>query len=384
MKMRFVSFLAVAMTVVLVLAGCSSASPVNSSSAAPASESASAPASASASDGYKIGFSNYNNEISWRTQMEAEFTYAADEYKKEGVISDYYVYEANGDQSKQIADIQDLITLGVDAIVLPAITADGLNDVLEEAMDEGIVVVNFDNNCSASVSCKITVSDYNHGYVSGTWLGDQLIANGKEKGNVIILRGGAGTSTDANRYQGGYDSLVAKCPEVKIIAEEYCSWDYATAKTTIETLLATYSQIDGVISQGGAMTQAAIDAFNEAGRELCPMTGEAGNGFLKAWIDNSSKGFKSMAFNNPAYSSKIALDCAITLLGGKSIEDCVSMISSDYQIEPELSNDKTINLAFDPVTLDMAKELYDSKLNDDFWPGTYLPHEVLEKIFPVK
>jgi len=42
-----------------------------------------------------------------------------------------------------------------------------------------------------------------------------------------------------------------------------------------------------------------------------------------------------------------------------------------------------LNLAFASVTLEEAKTLYDSKLNDDFWPGTYLPHEELEKIFPV-
>ena len=39
-------------------------------------------------------------------------------------------------------------------------------------------------------------------------------------------------------------------------------------------------------------------------------------------------------------------------------------------------------MSFAPITLDDAKELYDSTLNDDFWPGTYLPHEVLEGIFP--
>lgn len=332
--------------------------------------------------GYVIGFSNYNNEISWRTQMEAEFTYLADELKASGVISEYYVYEANGDQAKQISDVQDLITLGVDAIIIPTVTTDGLNAVLEEAMDEGIVVVNFDNNCSLDVSCKITVSDYNHGWVSGQWLGDQLIANGTEEGNVIILRGGVGTSTDANRYQGGYDGLIDKCPNVNIIAEEACDWDYATAKTTIETLLATYPQIDGIVSQGGAMTQAAIDAFVEAGRELCPMTGEAGNGFLNAWIINSENGFESMAFNNPAYSSRIALESAITLLQGGTIDDVAAMIEANYGVTPDVDGTQ-MNLAFEAVTLEDAKELYDSTLNDDFWPGTYLPHEVLEGIFPV-
>lgn len=333
-------------------------------------------------EGFVIGFSNYNNEISWRTQMEAEFTYLADQLKAEGVIADYYVYEANGDQAKQIADVQDLITLGVDAIVLPTVTTDGLNAALEEAMDEGIIVVNFDNNCSLDVSCKITVSDYNHGWVSGQWLGDQLIANGTEEGNVIILRGGVGTSTDANRYQGGYDGLIDKCPNVKIVAEEACDWDYATAKTTIETLLATYPQIDGIVSQGGAMTQAAIDAFNEAGRELCPMTGEAGNGFMRAWIENSEKGFESMAFNNPAFSSRIALQCAIALLQGKSIEDCAADITAEYGVTPEITGTQ-LHLGFEAVSLDDAKELYDPTLNDDFWPGTYVPHEILEGIFPV-
>ena len=337
---------------------------------------------AASAEGYVIGFSNYNNEISWRTQMEAEFTYLADTLKEQGVISEYYVYEANGDQAKQIADVQDLITLGVNAIVLPTITSDGLNAALEEAMEEGIVVVNFDNNCSCDVSCKLTVSDYNHGWVSGQWLGDQLLAAGKEEGNVIVLRGGVGTSTDANRYQGGVDGLLDKCPNVKIVAEEACDWDYATAKTTVETLLATYPQIDGLISQGGAMTQAAIDAFNEAGRELCPMTGEAGNGFLKAWIENSEKGFESMAFNNPAFSSRIALECAIKLLDGGSIDDCNALIKEEYGIEPTVEG-TTLNMGFPAVTLDDAKAMYDSTLNDDFWPGTYLPHEVLEGIFPV-
>ncbi len=350
---------------------------------APADEAAAPEAGETAGEGgFVIGFSNYNNEISWRTQMEAEFTYLADTLKADGTVSDYYVYEANGDQAKQISDIQDLITMGADAIVVPAITSDGLNDALQEAMDEGIVVVNFDNNCSLDVSCKLQVSDYNHGWVSGQWLGDQLIANGTESGNIIVLRGGVGTSTDANRYQGGVDGLLDKCPNAKIVAEEACDWDYATARTTMETLLATYPQIDGLISQGGAMTQAAIDAFNEAGRELCPMTGEAGNGFLKAWIDNSESGFESMAFNNPAYSSRIALECAVKLLQGGTVDDCAGMINEEYGIKPEVDG-TSIGMAFPAVTLDDAKEMYDDTLNDDFWPGTYVPHEILETIFPV-
>ncbi|MCD8197085.1 MAG: substrate-binding domain-containing protein [Lachnospiraceae bacterium] len=388
MKKWIALLLVAAMTCSLVACGSSSSSSTETEEetaveeeADTAEEAAEETAETTSGGGYVIGFSNYNNEISWKLQFETEFTYMADTLKDEGVISDYYVYEANGDQAKQISDINDLITLGVDAIVVTAITSDGLNDVLQEAMDEGIIVVNCDNLTSADVSAKIVVSDYNHGYVSGTWLGEQLIANGTEEGNVIVLRGQAGTSTDANRYQGGVDALQELCPNVNIIAEEACDWDYATAKTALETLLATYSQIDGVLSQGGAMTQAAIDAFNEAGRELVPMTGEGGNGFMRVWLENSEDGFESMAFYNPAFSSRIALECAIALLDGGTIDDCASLISENYDVEPTVEGTE-LQLSFDSISLEDAEELYDSTLNDDFWPGTYLPHDVLEELFP--
>ena len=81
--------------------------------------------------------------------MEAEFTEAAEAMKATGVISDYVMLNADNDQSKQISDINDLITMGCDAIIVTAITADGLNDVLEEAIDEGIKVVSFDNLSSS-------------------------------------------------------------------------------------------------------------------------------------------------------------------------------------------------------------------------------------------
>ena len=98
--------------------------------------------------------------------MEADFTQAADAMKEAGIISDYVMLNADNDQSKQIADINDLITMGCDAIIVTAITADGLNDVLEEAVDEGIKVVCFDNlSSSEKLTSKILVSDYDFGYL---------------------------------------------------------------------------------------------------------------------------------------------------------------------------------------------------------------------------
>ena len=310
-----------------------------------------------------IGFSNYSIGNSWRQQMEAEFTEAAEAMKEAGVISDYVMLNADNDQSKQIADINDLITMGCDAIIVTAITADGLNDVLEEAIDEGIVVVSFDNlSSSDKLTSKILVSDYDFGYMCGEWLGQQL----PDGGIVIELNGTAGTSTDTNRMNGMNDGLADNSPEAEIVATANAAWDYATAKTAVEDLLSTYPQIDGVLSQGGAMTQAAIDAFQAAGRELVPMTGEASNGFLRSWAENRDNGFTSVAFCCPTEQGIIALDVAVAALNGEDVA-------------PAYLDSR------DAVTDDTLDDIYKPELNDNFWPaGTQLSDEKALELFAIE
>lgn len=291
--------------------------------------------------------------------MEAEFESEAEKLKEAGIISDYAMLNADNDQSKQISDINDLITMGCDAIVVTAITEDGLNDVLEEAEDEGIVVVNFDNNVSSDkITSKIKVSDYDFGFSAGEWLGKQLEAGAK----VIQLDGTAGTSTDSNRSQGMIDGLKSTCPDAEIVANAKCDWDYATAKSSVEDLLSTYSEIDGVLSQGGAMTQAAIDAFNSAGRDLVPMTGEGSNGFLRSWVENKDKGFDSLAFICPCSQSAAALDVAVSALDGVTVE-------------------KEYLMSVDPVTSANLDQYYRDDLNDNYWVASGLSDEKLQELF---
>lgn len=309
---------------------------------------------------WMIGFSNYSIGNSWRQQMEAEFTEAAEAMKEAGVIGDYVMLNADNDQSKQIADINDLITMGCDAIIVTAITADGLNDVLEEAVDEGIKVVSFDNLASSeNLTSKILVSDYDFGFMCGEWLGQQLPDGGK----VIELNGTAGTSTDTNRMNGMNDGLASTSPEAEIVATVNADWDYATAKTAVEELLNTYPEIDGVLSQGGAMTQAAIEAFLAAGRDLVPMTGEASNGFLRSWVENQENGFTSIAFCCPTDQSIQALNVAVAALNGE-------------EVAPAYLDSK------EAITDENIADVYKPDLNDNFWPaGTQLSEEKAAELF---
>ncbi len=312
-------------------------------------------------NGFVIGLSSYSLTNSWRVQLEAEFVQRADELKADGVISEYYITNANDDLTKQISDIRDLMTKGCNAILVDALSADGLNDVCEEAMENGIVVISFDDVITSDkITAKVHSDNYEFGRQCGEFLGNAL--KDVDNAKVIVLDGTAGTTTDTERHNGGVDAMLAINPSIEIIATLNCEWDYATAKAAMESALTAYPQIDGVLSQGGAMTQAAMEAFQAAGRDMVPMTGEANNGFLRCWIDALDEGFSSVAPSSPTYQSATALDTAISALQGKPFE-------------------KDDIIIVDPITDDTVKDFYRSDLSDSYWCYSNLTESKLQELF---
>jgi len=266
-------------------------------------------------EGYVIGFSNFGVGNSWRAQMEAEFKARAEYLVEEGVIKTYYMTNSNGDIAQQITDMRALIAKGCHAIIITAASPDALSPVCEEAMKAGIVVISFDNYVTTeNITAKVGIDEVEFGRCGAQWLVDQLGG----KGRIILLNGIAGASVDAMRNQGAM-SVFAKYPGIQALGEAHGGWDYAGAKHAVEDFLTVHPHIDGVWSQGGAMTQAALDAFTAAHRPLVPMSGEANNGLLKAWKKNLANGFNSIAPCSPTSMSAVALDTAVKALDGKLV-----------------------------------------------------------------
>ncbi|WHH58177.1 ABC transporter substrate-binding protein [Petroclostridium sp. X23] len=343
----------------LVFTGCSSTAPDSKEEVKDNTEAAAGETKDSGEKtSYTIGFSNFSVGNSWRVQMEAEFKAEAEKFKSEGVIKDVIMTNSNGDISKQIADVKDLITKKVDAIIITASSPSALSPVVEEAMSKGIKVVSFDNYVETdNITAKVGIDEVEFGRKGGQFLADALSG----KGNIIVLNGAAGTAVNEMRYNGAKE-IFAKYPDIKILGEANADWDYAKGKAAVENFLSAYPQIDAVWSQGGAMTQAAIDAFIAAGRPLVPMSGEANNGMLKLWKANVDKGFDSIAPSSPTYLSASALDVAIDALQGKTIE-------------------KNVVLDVPVVTKDNLDDYVKPDLPDSYWNITKLSEEDVKTLF---
>jgi ribose transport system substrate-binding protein len=309
---------------------------------------------------FVIGLSNFSLGNSWRVQMVEEAKYAASQQKD--LVKELIVTEAEGDISKQISDIEDLIAKKVNAILITAASPKALVPVVTKAMAAGVVVVDFDNLVyTDNITAHVIVDQKEFGRVQGEWL---VKAMGG-KGNIVAFNGIKGTAISAERFEGA-KSVFDKYPDIKIVQEVYADWDYAKAKRAMEDLMAAYPSLDGIWSQGGAMSEAVIKAYLERNLVPPPVTGEDGNGFLKIWKELKDSGkypnFDSIATSMPTWCSAKALEVALAALTGKPYE-------------------KETIIPIPTITAETLDQYVKPDLPDSFWCNSKLPTDIVKKMF---
>lgn len=311
------------------------------------------------SGGFVVGLTNFSIGNSWRVQMEAEAKYYASQHTDQ--VKQLIITEANDSVSKQISDIEDLITKKVDAIVITAADPKAVVPAVNEAMKAGIVVVDFDNNVGTdNTTAHILVDEKQWGAIGGAWLAKKL--NGK--GNIVIFNGMKGTQAGADRYNGAMSEL-GKYPDIKILTEVYADWDYAKGKRAEADVLSAYPHIDGYWSQGGAMSQAILDTYFERNlNNPPPVTGEDSNGFLKLWkkLKDQGTGFDSIALSMPTWCVAKAMEVAIDALSGKSF-------------------DKNTVIPVPTITAATLDQYVKPDLPDSYWCNSQLPADIAKQLF---
>lgn len=309
-----------------------------------------------AQDKYTIGYDIYWAGNSWSVQLYKEFE--AEVARHPDKIENVFYVESELKADKQIANLEDLITKGVDVIITTPVSPTALIPVLKKARDKGIKVVLLASTIkSEDYDLLVTVDDVDFGRVGAEWLAKALDGEGK----IVALNGVPGISVSDDRWNGAKAVFDAN-PGIEVVASADASWDYAQAKIAVSNLLAANPEIDGIWSQGGAMTLGAIDAFKAAGRPLVPMTGEDNNGYLKRWVELQPEGFDSIATSKPTWLGSESLKVALDLLDGKDVA-------------------KDNVLPVPTITSENLEEFVRPDLPDSFWNNTRLSDDQIRAAF---
>jgi ribose transport system substrate-binding protein len=258
--------------------------------------------------GYAIGVSNTVQGNGWREEMICSIKAQA---AVSGEVERLNILHRNTDAAGQLEDIRNLITDGVDAIIVNPVSPDAVNVALEEAMEAGITVVAVDQAVTAEGAYLLANNQEEYGYLGAKWLFEQLGGSG----NVVYMRGAAGATADTDR-DTGFKRALDEFPDIEVVAEVQTGWDQATGAQQINDIIASGQEFDGVWTSG--IDNVIVDALVDADM-LVPVVGADNAGFVQQLLE--VEGLEGAAVTNPASVGGAGVTLALQILNGEAPDD---------------------------------------------------------------
>lgn len=256
-----------------------------------------------------------------------------EEAKRLGVKAN--IVEAGGytELSKQISQIEDCVASGAKAVVIGAISFDGLNNLVAELADKNIPVIDLVNGMSSDkVAAKSLVSFYTMGHEIGAYLAGKHPA-GSEKVQVGWFPGPAGAGWVEAANTGFMEAVAGSA--VEVLEPRYGDTGKETQLKLVEDALqanpdiryvagtaVTAEAAQGVIRERGLKGQVDLLAFY--------MTPGVYQGIQRGFI-------LAAPADSMVIQGRVAMDQAVRLLEGKPVSTHVG--PKIFVVDPDNIND---------------------------------------------
>lgn len=274
-------------------------------------------------EGKTVGFSQTDSMSSWRTTETDSIQKSVEEAGGEFVVKD-----AQGDIATQASDIADLIALGVDYLVVAPLEDNGLQDVLQEAMESDIPVILVDRAIKGDAGTHYTTAIASDFIWEGAQCAEALNEALPDGGNVVIINGGYESSTSTDRQKGFTDALN---DNFEIVAEQNGNWLMADAQDVMENIIQAQGgeNIDAVFAVTDDMVQGAMNAITANG--LVP-----GEDILTLGIDGTKAALEGVEDGTQLAS------CTCTPYFGPIVVETIAAIANGEEVEEAIVNPDTL------------------------------------------
>lgn len=176
------------------------------------------------------------------------------------------VRNADGDVALQMSQIEDLITLGVDAVIITPIDSDAIVSAQELLIAAGIPIVYCDRGASApGYDSFVATDNVAMGALGGELIRDFLIERyGEPRGRVVEIQGLIGTSAARDRGDG-FNAFMENYPDIEIVARQPGDFRQDIAFNVMQDILLANPDIDAVFGHNDDNTLGALGAIEGAG-----------------------------------------------------------------------------------------------------------------------
>lgn len=279
---------------------------------------------------FLIGFSQSTMIDPWRINMLEQMKDAVENHKD---MIDFIFTDGQNDNMKQINDVEDLYSRGIDLLIISPREAEPLTPVVDRIYEAGIPVITLDRNItSRSYTCFIGASNFKIGQEAGKRMAMLL----EGKGRLIEIEGILGATPTIDRSDG-FHSIVDSYPHIQVIEKQPGDYLREPALKIMEDFLQAHPQIDGVYAHNDEMALGALTALKTAER----------SGIVVIGIDGQREAFESImegkmaaTFIYPNGSSE-AIKIAVKILRGEEV-------SKKIELETHLVDRSNVHLFYNP------------------------------------
>jgi ribose transport system substrate-binding protein len=278
------------------------------------------PANSFAEDKPLVAFAQEGLYNSWRTTNN-------DSILKEGEKAGYKIQwvQAEGDQYKQVAQVQDLLKLKPKVIVVEPAEQQAATPIAGLADAAGVPLIVADRGLGVPPGkgmYKMLIEvDWK---AVGVELGKAAVETLKKKkgspaGNIVELVGTVG-STPQIGMDDGFKSVISQYPEIKIIATQDGHNERGPGLSIMENFLTAHpaGQINLVWAQNDEMAIGALKAIQSAGRDELLGAIISKDGQLEAVKQVAAGNFSADCTNTPYFGPTI-MPYVADILAGKEV-----------------------------------------------------------------
>jgi ribose transport system substrate-binding protein len=283
---------------------------------------------------YRICFSNAGLNNPWR-QVGFK-TMQAEVETQRGRIKEFVHIDAEGKDQKQIADINDLLGKGCDALIVSPNTTATLTPAVEAACRKGLPVIVFDRG--VDTTCPVTfinpIGGYGFGHVAAEFVSQKM----KPRGKLLALRILPGVDVLETRWSAA--KVAFDKAGVNVVGVEFTDGDPAKTKKIVDDYIQRFGTIDGVWMDAGAVAVAAVEAFQDAGKPVPPINGEDQLDFLRLWQERK---LTAIAPTYPTYQWRTPIIATLKILGGEPVsspwklpQPTITQDNLDRYVDPKM------------------------------------------------
>jgi ribose transport system substrate-binding protein len=239
----------------------------------------------------------------------------------------FVMADGQDDIIKQITSMEDLISSGVDIMILNPLDHKALVPAVNTASGSGVPVFIVDSQIdeAADFITSVQASNEGNGWLIGEWAVNRL---GPSDVRVALISGSQGNPVGQAKRLGFFEGFTETqlmthgYSDLNILAQGWGNWTLLGGIEAMEDILTAHPDVNLLVAENDAMAMGALKAIEESGKaDQILVVGYDGQKEAYELIMEGKYG--ATALNSPDELARLVVESVVRYLNGQRLDKVI-------------------------------------------------------------